>query len=170
MDYADLVRFHQAGGRDRAATLLLLLALIAALSVMTMPVNPGNPDGRILSGAQVEPGILAILQRSCQDCHSEATRYPWYSYVAPVSWLIWSDVARGRKHLNFSRWSEYPVLRRMRSLSEIANQVKDREMPLRQYTLLHPRARLSEAEVSAIFQWTQSERSRLIAGNAVRER
>ena len=107
---------------------------------------------------------LALLQRSCQECHSDRTRSPRFSPVAPVSWLIASDVAGGREHLNFSRWSEYPVLRRMRSLSEIANQVKDGEMPLRLYTWLHPRAKLTEDEIRAVFQWTQSERARLIAG------
>jgi hypothetical protein len=164
LDYSDLVQSRRTG-RGRAITLLLVLALIAAASLMTMPIESGQPEGPLLSGAQIEPGILAILQRSCQDCHSEATRYPWYSYVAPVSWLIASDVSRGRRHLNLSRWREYPLLRRLRCLSEIANQVKDREMPLGQYTLLHPAARLSEAEVRAIFQWTQTERARLISGN-----
>ena len=145
---------------------MLLLGIIAAASLLTMPASRGNPAGQMLAGAKADQAILAILQRSCQDCHSEATRYPWYSYVAPVSWLISNDIARGRARLNLSRWNEYPHLRRMRSLSEIANQVKDREMPLRLYTLLHPDARLSEAEVNAIFQWTQAERSRLIAEQA----
>jgi len=117
----------------------------------------------LLAGAQINPGVLAIMQRSCQDCHSEATSYPWYSYVARVSFLIQSDVARGRRHLNLSRWNEYPLVRKERSLSEIANQVKDHEMPLRQYTLLHSNAKLSESDVDAIFGWTQGERARLIA-------
>jgi hypothetical protein len=69
----------------------------------------------------------------------------------------------GREHLNLSRWGEYSLQRKERCLSEIANQVKDREMPLWQYTLIHRDARLSDADVTAIFQWTQAERSRLIA-------
>ena len=73
-------------------------------------------------------------------------------------------------HLNFSRWSEYPVARQERSLSEIANQVKDREMPLPQYTWIHRDAKLSEADVNAVFQWTQTERARLIAESSERRR
>ena len=118
-----------------------------------------------MSGARIDPRVLSIIERSCGDCHSETTYYPWYSYVAPVSWLIQSDVSGGRKHLNLSHWSDYPLLRRERSLSEIANQVKDGGMPLPQYTLIHRNARLSPADANAIFQWTQTERARLIAGS-----
>ncbi len=134
-------------------------------SLLTLPVASDQADRPLLAGAQIDPAVLALFERSCQDCHSEATRYPWYAYVAPVSFLIRSDIARGRNHLNLSRWNEYPLVRKERSLSEIANQVKDREMPLLQYTLLHPSARLSESDVNAIFQWTQAERARLIADN-----
>lgn len=103
-----------------------------------------------------------MIDRSCSDCHSEATHYPWYSYVFPVSRLIESDINKGREHLNFSRWSEYSIIRRERALSEIANQVQDGGMPLSLYTFIHRDARLSQAEIDAIFQWTQEERSRLI--------
>jgi hypothetical protein len=137
--------------------------LIAVTSLATSPPKSAGGDQLILAGAQIDSRVLTLLQRSCRDCHSDITRYPWYSYVAPVSWLIRSDVTRGRRHLDLSRWSEYPVVRRERCLSEIANQVKDRDMPLLQYTWIHRNARLSDADVDAIFQWTQTERARLIA-------
>ena len=144
---------------------IILLILIAVASVITAPRKSGKAQSSLLSGAQIEPQLLAVFRRSCQDCHSDTTRYPWYSYVAPVSLLISHDVAEGREHLNLSRWSEYPLVRRTRSLSEIANQVRDGEMPLGTYTFLHRDARLSESDVNAIFQWTQRERARLIAEN-----
>jgi hypothetical protein len=144
-------------------TFYILLGCMVMMSLATAPTEPMGAGDAVLSGAQIDPKVLSILARSCQDCHSESTHYPWYSYVAPVSWLIRSDVARGREHLNLSRWREYSIQRRERSLSEIANQVKDRDMPLPQYTLIHRNARLSDADVDAIFQWTQAERSRLIA-------
>ena len=142
--------------------LLSVLILLAAASVFTAPVRSPGESLPVLAGARIDPQVLSLLKRSCGDCHSEATHYPWYAYVAPVSWLIQSDVSRGRLHLNLSRWSAYPLVRRERSLSEIANQVKDRDMPLPKYTLIHRDARLSDAEVNAIFQWTQAERARLI--------
>ena len=140
--------------------LFLLPACIVVLSLATMPTISPAAGNAILDGAQISPNVRAILERSCQDCHSEATHYPWYSYVAPVSFLIRNDIIRGREHLNLSRWSEYSLVRKERSLSEIANQVKDRDMPLPQYTLIHRNARLSEADIDAVFRWTQTERSR----------
>src|SRR5438445_9124859 len=137
-------------------------------SVLTPPASSVNPGGPLLFGAKIDPQVPSILERSCIDCHSERTQYPWYSYVAPVSWLIQSDVAGGRERLNLSRWSEYSQQRRERSLSEIANQVRDGDMPLPQYTLIHRDARLSESDVNAIFQWTQTERARLIAESSGR--
>jgi Haem-binding domain len=142
---------------------LFSLTLLVLASLPSLPVRSDKAGLPLLADAQIDPAVLAIMQRSCRDCHSEATQYPWYAYVAPVSWLIKSDVTQGRTHLNLSRWNEYSLVQKQRSLSEIANQVKDHEMPLLEYTLLHPSARLSESDVGAIFRWTQAERSRLIA-------
>ena len=138
-------------------------AIVVAGSLLTGPRNAQTSHEQLFTGAQIPAPVLAIFERSCRDCHSEATRYPWYSYVFPVSWLIRDDVTRGREHLNFSRWKDYTVVRRERCLSEIANQVQDGGMPLAQYLLIHRAARLSRADVDAIFQWTQQERARLIA-------
>ena len=146
----------------RALAIAVPGALIVA-SVLTGPRGSQQPRAQLLNGADVPAPVLETFERSCQDCHSESTHYPWYSYVFPVSLLINSDVSSGREHLNLSRWSEYSVIRRERCLSEIANQVQDGGMPLREYTLLHPRARLSRGDVDAIFDWTQQERARLIA-------
>lgn len=142
--------------------LFSLLGLLAAASLLTPPVKSDKAGLPLFSGAKMDGSVLALFQRSCQDCHSEATRYPWYAFIAPVSWWIESDVADGRAHLNMSRWNEYSLVRKERNLSEIANQVKDHDMPLRQYTWMHRSARLSESDVNAIFQWTQAERMRLI--------
>ncbi len=136
--------------------------VIAVASALTYPRAAANPDRPLFEGARIDPSVLATFRRSCADCHSEATRYPWYSYVAPVSILISNDVAQGRERLNLSRWSKYSPIRQQRLLSEIANQVKDREMPLRVYTFVHRGTILSDAEISQVFKWTQEERLRLI--------
>lgn len=148
--------------------LLVFLGLLVVASLLTYPPETGN-GGELLSGARIDAPILSTLKRACADCHSYETRYPWYSYVAPISWLIQSDVKRGRQRLNLSEWGEYSDLGRQRYLSEIANQVKDGEMPLRLYTLVHRDARLSNAQVDAIFKWTQAEQYRLIAERTSRQ-
>ena len=143
--------------------------VLAAGSYLTAPEpSAGTP---ILTGARVPPQVLDRINAACRDCHSDATRYPWYSYVVPVSILVQSDVRHGRERLNLSKWHEYPVVRRQRWLSEIANQVQDGDMPLPIYTFLHRDAVLSDADKALIFEWTQAERQRLIeesAGNLTR--
>lgn len=147
---------------------MALLFAEALASYATLPPRPAadlQSHPLLLRGAQVDPTVVAILDRSCRDCHSEATRYPWYSYLAPVSTLIQRDVSRGREQLNLSRWNEYSVIRRQRALTGIANQVKNGLMPLDIYLRLHPEARLSAAEEDLVFEWTQAERLRLILQN-----
>ena len=87
------------------------------------------------------PGTRALAVRACFDCHSNQTRWPWYSNVAPVSWLVQADVNEGRRELNFSEWT-----RRYEEAQESAETVRNREMPPRSYLLLHPEAKLSAAE------------------------
>jgi hypothetical protein len=141
---------------------LILLGIVAASAVSDIRSSV-NVQAPLLAGAHVPPEVRSAIDRACRDCHSESTRYPWYSYIAPVSWLINRDVRLGREHLNLSIWSEYSVTRRQRCLSEIANQVQDGGMPMAIYVAMHPSARLSTEDVHAIFEWTQTERARVIA-------
>ncbi len=84
----------------------------------------------LLAGADVNPSVFAIAERSCKNCHSEGTEWPWYSYVAPMSWLIEGDVYIGRWHMNLSHWDEYRIDEKQLLLSEIAVMVRNRKMPL----------------------------------------
>jgi hypothetical protein len=144
-----------------------IIVAVAAVSILTRPTIPETSQTPLLEGAQVAPSVLSILGRSCADCHSDATRYPWYSYVAPFSLLIRNDVTRGRERLNLSRWNEYSLPRRLRALTGIANQVKDREMPIASYTFIHRDAKLSDAELQAVYRWAEAERARLITSSFV---
>ena len=87
------------------------------------------------------PGTRALADRACFDCHSNQTRWPWYSNVAPVSWLVQADVDEGRRVLNFSEWT-----RGYEEAQESGETVRNREMPPRSYLMLHPEAKLSDAE------------------------
>src|SRR5215467_5827336 len=132
------------------------LSIVVVVSMIGARHIPTSPNSELLAGAQVPPEVRSTIERACRDCHSDATRYPWYSYVVPVSWLIDRDVQRGRERLNFSKWGEYSLIRKERYLSEIANQVQDGGMPLAIYTFVHREARLSEADIAAVFEWTQA--------------
>jgi cytochrome c len=118
-------------------------------------------DVPLLLDATFDPQVVRILERSCQNCHSEKTAWPLYSYVPPISWMIESDVARARGHMNLSRWNGYPPERQQEILSEMSSLVRNRVMPLPRYLLLHPEARLSDAEVDYLYQWAKRERKRL---------
>jgi hypothetical protein len=123
-------------------------------------VNSGTNEA-IFGGAQIDPDTLGIVQRACQNCHSQNTEWPWYSHVAPVSWLLARDVQQARSHMNLSRWQHYSTDERLQLLSAMGSAARSREMPPRRYLLVHPEARLSEREQQQIYRWTRSERRRI---------
>jgi heme-binding protein len=139
-----------------------ILIIIAVLAILTYTPQALSDDPAFLASASVTVRVRSILVRACADCHSERTRYPWYSFLPMVSRTIENDISRGRQHLNFSQWNDYSRLRRQRALTGIADQVKDGLMPLAGYVMLHPSARLSSADRDEVFDWAQQERLRLI--------
>jgi len=138
-------------------SLLILVLLFIGIQV-NRPVRSNPPVDRVKEISAVHPMtpvVSAILQGSCNDCHSNQTVWPWYSNVAPASWLVASDVNNGRDALNFSAWGAYSSEKRQELMGKMCEQVKDREMPLSQYILLHPGARLNASGVQALCSWTQ---------------
>jgi hypothetical protein len=122
---------------------------------------PRNNNQTIFNGAEMDPETLAIVQRACQNCHSQNTEWPWYSHVAPVSWLIARDVQQARSHMNLSQWQDYSADDRLTLLSAIGSAVRNRVMPPQRYLLLHPEARLNDIERQQIYRWTRTERRRI---------
>ena len=121
-------------------------------------VNPPVDATRTLEAAvQVPPAVDKILARSCNDCHSDQTRWPWYSNVAPVSWVINQHVTNGRRHLNFSEWLrddvDDPAEYSRQKLVSACRELKLGRMPLFSYELLHPDARLSPGDIEAFCAW-----------------
>lgn len=140
---------------------MVTVALASALIHPYGPVKSAKPSRAMLSGAQIGPQVLNIFERSCQNCHSENTEWPWYSYVAPASMMIESDVARARSEMNLSRWSEYSVEDQQGILTSLTAVVRSREMPPSRYTMIHPQSKLSEEERQLIYNWARGERQRL---------
>jgi Haem-binding domain len=141
-------------------------------SVLIHPFGPMKTEtsqAPLLTDAPVESSVMAIFTRSCQNCHSEKTDWPWYSYVAPMSWMIEKDVQQGRSHMNLSRWYEYSDEQKQQILSRMASLVRNRQMPLPRYLLLHPEAKLSDAEVDQLYQSARKERKRLKSKEAPAE-
>lgn len=151
-------------------TLLILLAVLAAvlLLIQLVPVSRDNPPVEETVEAPAE--VLTVLRRSCFDCHSHETDWPWYSYVAPVSWLVADDVHHGREHLNFTTWNRYPADERADLFEEIGEEVGEGAMPLPLYLRVHSEARLSAAERALILDWAAGgEAAAEAAGEALEE-
>jgi Haem-binding domain len=137
-----------------AAMLALGGAILAAQLVTVERVHLVSPlpNGDIGAPAPIE----MLLTRACYDCHSDRTRWPWYSRVAPASWIVARDVTLGRKELNFSEWRSYYPQTRRRKLQWMGRVVRDRAMPPWSYRLMHPGARLTEAERAMLDRWIES--------------
>jgi hypothetical protein len=139
----------------------IFLVLIPLLLVMQfVPIHHDNPPVEsvktIFAIEKMPANISGILKRSCMDCHSNETRWPWYSYVAPASWIVASDVHEARRKLNFSQWADYGAHKRDHELEEICDEVSGGDMPDTKYTLIHRDARLTQQEREAVCTWTSA--------------
>lgn len=142
----------------------LLLFVVVVSSVFIHPfghVKRAKAHKPLLQGAKVEPAVYDMLKNSCRNCHSDETRWPWYSYVAPVEWLIEKDVWDARGHFNMSHWDEYTSEQQTQILAEISVMIRDQKMPLRRYLFMHPGAKLNKEDISLIDQWGHKERKRV---------
>lgn len=120
--------------------ILAIVALGLLIQLVPLPGRGANPP--VISEPNWDsPQTRALAVRACFDCHSNETVWPWYSYVAPVSWLVYRDVTEGRHRMNFSDWNQRP-----RDAGEMAEVIQEGEMPPAIYLLQHPTARLSTAE------------------------
>jgi hypothetical protein len=130
-----------------------MIAVIAIFAgIQLVPVDRSNPP--VVSDLEAPLEVKRILQRSCYDCHSNEVNWPWYSYVAPVSWLVSYDVKEGREQLNFSEWNKYASDGEMKE--EIIEEISEGEMPLPIYLITHQNASVSQQELSTLRQWAGS--------------
>ena len=133
-------------------TALVLITGFALLQ-FTNPARTNPPVVNDLAAVNPPPPeIKALLHAACYDCHSYETKWPLYSRIAPSSWLVVRDVNEGRENLNFSEWPQDPA-RIAKRLNHMNDELDDNEMPPKKYTLLHPEARLTEAQRKALMDW-----------------
>lgn len=146
----------------KIALIVLVIAFVVIQFFRPEFTNPPeNPADTLEASTQVPPDVDAILNRSCADCHSNRTVYPWYSKLAPSSWLLSSDIREGRQELNMSVWNTYDTRKKVRKLGAICDQVSKGDMPLYYYLWIHRNARLSSGEVKTLCDWTDTELNRL---------
>jgi len=144
--------------RKRNILLGLLVVMLLIQFIRIDKVNPASPAGQDFVTVEKPPAAVAsILKNACYDCHSHQTTYPWYTNLAPVSWMIRSHIKGGRQHVNFSTWGAYDAKKRDHKLAEIAEEVGENRMPMKSYTWLHSEAKLSAADREILINWVKSK-------------
>ena len=130
--------------------ILIILAILVGgfLLIQLVPYGRNHTNPPVVSEPNWDsPETRALAERACFDCHSNETVWPWYSNIAPVSWLVYHDTEEGRQYLNFSEWGSN---REGEEGEEMVEQIKKGDMPLPIYLPTHPEARLTPAEKTAL--------------------
>ncbi|HEY1017628.1 MAG TPA: heme-binding domain-containing protein [Sediminibacterium sp.] len=136
--------------------LIVLLVVFVVAQAFRPEKNNSNDTSKDISNSYVVPeNVKTILAKACNDCHSNNTRYPWYAEIQPVAWWINDHVKDGKKHLNFNEFDGYRIARQYKKLEECIEEVKDGEMPLSSYTIIHKEAKLSDDEKQILFTWCE---------------
>lgn len=145
--------------------LIVILAFLAIQAIRPDRSNPASDPSKSMEAEMAIPeDIRGMIGRACADCHSHNTVWPWYSQIAPVSWLLVRDVQEGRRHLNFSEWGNYPANKKSKKFSQIAGEVEENNMPMAPYILMHPEANLSVEERKRLIRWAEDEAEKFEAG------
>ncbi len=139
---------------------LVLVVLIAAIQCVRPEKNIGtrSPETSIEKHFPVPPKVQSVLERSCYDCHSNNTVYPWYAAIQPVGWYLNKHIKDGKRSLNFDEFAGYRLMKQYHRFNDIVEQLNSDEMPLPSYLLIHTYAKLSPEEKSELIQWSNAMR------------
>lgn len=148
----------------------ILLSILAVLIVIQFIQPAHNKSDELLTTDitkiyNVPDSVQQVLKIACYDCHSNNTSYPWYANIQPVAWLMTRHVKNGKEKLNFSDFGSNTIRKQKSKLKEISNQVKDDEMPISSYKMMHTKARLSKEQKKLILDWMNKTTDSLLANN-----
>jgi hypothetical protein len=141
---------------------VVLVAVVVLFAAQLIPIShtnpPVDPSRSFYATEPVPADLHATFENSCKDCHSNRTVWPWYSYIAPVSWMVADDVRGGRRHLNFDEWNTYTPAKKEKRMEDICEQVTNGDMPDSKYLVIHRHARLTQSERESVCDWVGSVR------------
>lgn len=146
--------------------LLILLLLFIAAQFFPRPeknVSAAVSANDISTKFIIPANVQAILKESCNDCHSNNTHYPWYSKIQPVAWWLGDHIKDGKKHLDFSEFGKYSLRKQYHKLEEVEEMVAGGEMPLKSYSFIHTKSKLSQEQKDLLIQWSQAARDEMKA-------
>ncbi|MBL4939501.1 MAG: heme-binding domain-containing protein [Lutibacter sp.] len=139
--------------------------MIVFVGIQFIPTNRNQSDEILESDFSktfnVPSNIQNLFKKSCYDCHSNNTSYPWYNKIQPASWFLEKHIKEGKEELNFSEFGAYSKRKQKSKLKSIISQIRDDEMPMLSYTLIHGDAKLSTNEKQLIIEWVDKLRDSL---------
>jgi len=149
-------------GRIILITLLVILVVIQFFHP-AKNISTSRPANDIELAYNEPENVRTILDKACNDCHSNNTRYPWYNNIQPVAWWLESHVSDGKRGLNFNEFTTYRISKQYHRMQDIIDEVKEGDMPLGSYTLIHADARLTGQEKTTLTDWANGIRSQMKA-------
>ena len=135
----------------RIINIIFIFVLLVLLGIQFIPINKTNPI--ITQDIQAPAEVKNILRNSCYNCHSNETKWPWYSNFAPISWMVINDVNDARKKMNFSTWNKISFEKKEELMKDIWDEIRQEDMPLTLYTYIHPESKLDLLQKNIIKKW-----------------
>lgn len=151
--------------RKKVASIAFVMFLLLLVGLQFIPkvqrnVGPAGPHA-ITEVYQVPKKVGSVLQRACVDCHSNRTEYLWYSNLQPFAKLMEGHILQGKEALNFDEFGSYSIKKQYNKLRSLENQLEDGTMPLKSYTLVHRKARLTKEEIRRLTNWSKELRNKI---------
>ncbi len=152
-----MVEFKYVNMNKKQKILILVVSVLIIIQFIRPDKNLGIADNEndITHSVAISPEIKNILVTSCYDCHSNHTQYPWYATIQPIAGWLAHHVEEGKNELNFSEFKTYKLRRKNHKLKEISEQVKEGEMPMSSYILIHAGAKLTEEQKNKLIIWAE---------------
>ena len=149
----------------KALKVVLLILAVGFIAIQFFQIDKTNPQivqaNTLESSVTVPPDVAMVLGRSCNDCHTNNTVYPWYANVQPFGWFLKDHIDEGKRKLNLSEFSTYAARKKVKKLEEICEQVESAEMPLPSYLWIHRDAVLKDTEKKALCDWVNVEKEKI---------
>lgn len=135
---------------------IILLLVFIAIQFFQPEKNSSNDHSKhIISTEQVPENIKTILTNACLDCHSNNTNYQWIHKPAPVSWMVNKHIVKGKGELNLSEWGDFDIYDKIGTLEEMCNEAERKTMPLKSYSAVHKKAKLSDEQIAELCAWAE---------------
>ncbi|HEX5152588.1 MAG TPA: heme-binding domain-containing protein [Parafilimonas sp.] len=137
-----------------------LLVGFVILFIAIQAIQPAKNQGNFMSlndithTVSVPENVLIILKKSCYDCHSNYTNYPWFDRITPINHWVFNHVKTGKLELNFTEFGNYSAKKQLHKLKEIKETLEKDEMPLMSYTIMHPGTKLTNTQKNMLLDWT----------------